>query len=144
MSETVDYVEAAQPQATPVSVAYAGFWRRVLAAIIDGIILSAIFWIIGGGDFSGASWIVTTAIAWLYYALLESSAKQATLGKMAVGVIVTNEDGKRISILRATGRHFAKWISAIILCIGFIMVAFTEKKQGLHDMLADTLVIKVK
>ena len=79
---------------------------------------------------------------WLYFALLESSAKQGTLGKMALGIRVTDLDGNRISFGRATGRYFAKFISAIILYIGFIMAAFTAKKQALHDIIASTLVIK--
>jgi uncharacterized RDD family membrane protein YckC len=73
---------------------------------------------------------------------LESSSMQATLGKMALGLKVTDLNGKQISFGKATGRYFAKIISAIILLIGFIMVAFTEKKQGLHDMIAGTLVVK--
>jgi uncharacterized RDD family membrane protein YckC len=73
---------------------------------------------------------------------MESSARQATLGKMAVGIKVTDEAGARISFGRAVGRYFGKFVSTIILLIGFLMVAFTEKKQGLHDKLAGTLVVK--
>jgi uncharacterized RDD family membrane protein YckC len=72
---------------------------------------------------------------------MESSSKQATLGKMALGIIVTDLEGQRISFGKATGRHFSKIVSGIILYIGFIMVAFTEKKQGLHDMMAGCLVV---
>jgi uncharacterized RDD family membrane protein YckC len=78
----------------------------------------------------------------LYAALMESSSKQATLGKMALGVRVTDLDGNRIGFGKATGRHFAKILSALILGIGFLMVAFTQRKQGLHDMLAGTLVMR--
>ena len=85
---------------------------------------------------------IRTVLNWLYYALLESSAWQATLGKKALGLEVTDMQGARISFGRATGRFFAKIISSIILCIGFIMIGFTEKKQGLHDMIAGTLVIR--
>jgi len=70
-----------------------------------------------------------------------SSGWQATVGKRALGMVVTGLDGRRISFARATGRHFAKYISALILFIGFIMAAFTAKKQALHDMIAETLVI---
>ena len=87
--------------------------------------------------------ILATAINWLYYALMESSKYQATLGKMAVGARVTDLEGNRISFARATGRYFAKIISGMILMIGYIMAGFTEKKQALHDMIANTLVIKV-
>jgi uncharacterized RDD family membrane protein YckC len=78
----------------------------------------------------------------LYYALLESSTWQGTLGKRALGLEVTDLEGRRISFGRATGRFFAKIISALILWIGFIMAGFTEKKQALHDMIAGTLVIR--
>jgi len=77
---------------------------------------------------------------WLYEALMESSSYQATLGKMIFGMKVTDLYGNRISFARATGRHFAKILSGMILCIGFIMVGLTERKQGLHDLLAGTLV----
>jgi uncharacterized RDD family membrane protein YckC len=79
---------------------------------------------------------------WLYFSLLESSAWQATLGKKALGLEVTDLDGNRISFGRATGRFFAKFISSIILGVGYIMAGFTEKKQALHDILAGTLVIR--
>jgi uncharacterized RDD family membrane protein YckC len=78
--------------------------------------------------------------SWLYEAFMLSSPYQATLGKMIFGMKVTDLSGNRISFGRATGRHFAKWLSGMILCIGFIMVGLTERKQGLHDMLAGTLV----
>jgi uncharacterized RDD family membrane protein YckC len=78
---------------------------------------------------------------WLYFALMESSSKQASLGKMALGIIVTDIEGKRISFGKASGRYFGRILSAIIIYIGYLMIAFTEKKQGLHDMLANTLVV---
>lgn len=135
---------------------YAGFWRRVAASLIDGLITGIAFAIIGfifglffhprtpGSQESLEEilQLVSTAGGWLYYALLESSASQATLGKQAMGIKVTDLNGNRISFARATGRYFAKILSALILCIGFIMVAFTAKKQGLHDLLAGTLVEK--
>ena len=68
----------------------------------------------------------------------------ATVGKMAVGLRVVTDQGERLDFVHATGRSFAKFVSAIILCIGFIMVAFTERKRGLHDMIASTLVVKVR
>ena len=78
---------------------------------------------------------------WLYFALMESSSKQGTLGKMAIGMKVTDLNGNRISFGKASGRFFGKILSGIILYIGFIMAGFTEKKQALHDMLAGTLVV---
>jgi uncharacterized RDD family membrane protein YckC len=141
-------------------VGYGGFWIRVVAAIIDGIILrvavSPIRMIFGGlglaGTKSGVPHIGlafvgggVTLIAlvfgsWLYEAFMESSSYQATLGKMIFGMKVTDLSGNRISFERATGRHFAKWLSGMILGIGYIMVGFTDRKQGLHDLLAGTLV----
>lgn len=77
----------------------------------------------------------------LYFALCESSAWQGTLGKLALGIRVTDLEGRRIGFPRALGRYFAKFLSAIILGIGFLMVAWTRRKQGLHDMICDTLVL---
>jgi uncharacterized RDD family membrane protein YckC len=77
----------------------------------------------------------------LYFAVCESSAWQGTLGKLALGIRVTDLQGERISFPRALGRYFAKILSAIILGIGFLMVAWTQRKQGLHDMICDTLVL---
>lgn len=84
------------------------------------------------------------AIGWLYFALMESSKYQATLGKMALSMKVTDESGKRISFGRATGRHFAKFLSTIIILIGYLMIVWNKKKQGLHDKLAHTLVVKTE
>jgi uncharacterized RDD family membrane protein YckC len=130
---------------------YAGFWRRVAAFLLDGLLLGVVTvplsLALGGDDTaftprdSGAS-TISTVIAWLYYALMESSAKQATVGKMALGIMVTDLEGRRIGFGRATGRYFAKILSGLILGIGFLMAAFTQRKQALHDMLAGTLVYK--
>ena len=81
-------------------------------------------------------------IAILYYPVQESSAAQATLGKRALGLKVTTLDGQRIGVGRALGRFFAKILSSLILMVGYIMAAFTEKKQALHDMIAGTLVVR--
>ncbi|MFC2133484.1 RDD family protein [Bacteroidota bacterium] len=85
--------------------------------------------------------ILSMIIQWLYFALMESSARKATLGKMALGIIVVDYSGNRITFGQATGRYFGKIISGLIFYIGFIMAGFTEKKQALHDMLASCLVI---
>jgi len=130
---------------------YAGFWIRFAAAFIDGIILSipqlAIQFamaesIAEGGAGLGLYYIIVLAMNWVYFAGMESSSNQATLGKMVVGIKVTNLEGEPINFVNATGRYFAKIISAIILLIGYIMAAFTPKKQALHDQLAKTLVVK--
>ena len=119
---------------------HAGFWRRFVAAIIDGIIVGVASFLITLTPLGFINWLFGLAVGWLYYSIMESSITQATLGKMVIGIIVTDISGNRVSFGRATGRHFAKIISGIILYIGYIMIAFTEKKQGLHDIMADTLV----
>jgi uncharacterized RDD family membrane protein YckC len=146
-----------------VGVGYGGFWIRVVAAIIDAIILRVvvspirmIFGALGWAGmmsgvphfglalFGGGITLIAMIFAsWLYEAFMESSSYQATLGKMIFGMKVTDLNGNRISFERATGRHFAKWLSGLILGIGYIMVGFTERKQGLHDLLAGTLVRRV-
>ena len=80
-------------------------------------------------------------LGWLYFALMESSNNRATLGKMALGIIVTDAQGDKISFGKATGRYFAKILSTLILLIGYLMAGWTAKKQTLHDMVADTLVV---
>jgi uncharacterized RDD family membrane protein YckC len=149
---------------TPVraAVGYGGFWIRVVAFIIDAIIVRAAAWpvsmIFGLGGLTGmmsgfprgalgmhlfGGGVVLMVVifgSWLYEAFMLSSPYQATLGKMIFGMKVTDLYGNRVSFARATGRHFAKWLSGMILGIGYIMVGFTERRQGLHDMLAGTLV----
>ncbi|MCX7512522.1 RDD family protein [Frateuria sp. STR12] len=84
---------------------------------------------------------LTAVLAWLYFALCESSKWQATVGKLAMGIRVTDLEGRRISFWRALGRYAAKILSWMIVAIGFLMIAWTRRKQGLHDMLANTLVL---
>jgi uncharacterized RDD family membrane protein YckC len=139
---------------------YAGFWWRVLAYIIDSLIMSAVFVPLGivlgvvmiasGTDENSPVMpLVNLGVnglsilgSWLYHSLLESSSWQGTVGKKVCGLRVTDLDGHRISFARATGRYFGMILSGMICLIGFVMVAFTEKKQGLHDILAGTLVWK--
>lgn len=86
---------------------------------------------------------INLAIQWLYFASMESSSRQATIGKAAMSLRVTNYEGRRISFGHATGRFFSKLVSGLIpFAIGYIMAAFTEKKQALHDLLAGTLVLR--
>jgi uncharacterized RDD family membrane protein YckC len=139
---------------------YAGFWLRFAASFIDSVITTAVLCPVGlllgaaggladngkqGAATLGAqilSWLIGLAVGWLYNALCESSSWQGTVGKKVLGIRVTDEYGRRISFARATGRHFAKNLSALVCFVGFIMAAFTEKKQALHDMLAGTLVLE--
>ena len=146
---------------------YAGFWLRAVAFLIDSVITGIAGAVLGGcvggimGGLMGAAGgfegeftqeqllgfqlmgnIIAIIVGWLYYALLEASSWQATLGKKALGLKVVDLDGDRISFLRATGRHFGKIISSLICFVGFFMAGFTEKKQALHDMMAGCLVVR--
>jgi len=153
-------------------VKYAGFWFRFVAYIIDDFILGIVGFFLSipfvgaivffafriaeaEGDtekiFLGIAGIlgavlmlimVITVVGWLYYALMESSKQQATLGKMALSLKVTDMSGNRISFGRATGRYFGKIISGAIFMIGYILAGLTEKKQALHDIIASCLVIR--
>lgn len=135
---------------------YAGFWKRFAAAAIDYVILVALSALLGwvAGSFYGVTVdapdkktaqaignVVGVIVWWLYYASLESSARQASLGKLALGIKVVDRQGGRISFGRATGRHFAKIVSGLILMIGYLMAGFTARKQALHDMMAGCLVV---
>ena len=136
-------------------MSYAGFWKRVAAIFVDTIILmfgGAMigflfgFLMIGEGindleELEGIGNILGLILGWIYFAAMESSPTQGTLGKMALGIKVTDMEGDRVEFGRATGRHFGKIISTIILLIGYIMIAFTQKKQGLHDIMAGCLVV---
>jgi len=168
----------AQAYATAPAVAYAavptsrygGFWLRLLAHLIDHVILGAIaaplffmlvlpsiIRVINEAERNRepspeliiaivSSIFIYVVLAfvgqWLYEALLTSSSWQATLGKRVLQLKVTDEFGNRIGFGRATGRFFAKIVSSMFFCIGFIMVGLTDRKRGLHDMLAGTLVMK--
>lgn len=152
---------------TTQNVSYAGFWLRFVAYIIDYIIVSIItvpfafvaglvvglVAIFGAGSTNSSSFdliarlvgiVISILVTWIYYAFCESSPWQATPGKKALGVIVTDYDGKRISFKQATIRYFAKILSALIFGIGYLMIGFTPKKQGLHDEIAKTLVVRGK
>ena len=133
---------------------YAGFWRRLWAAALDITLLmpfsSAIQVMFGRswfepGEIDSDYWklqAVLAALGWLYAALMESSHWQGTLGQQVLGIQVTDLKGRRISFLRATGRHFGQLVSFLLLGLGFLMIAFTVHKQALHDKLAGCLLIR--
>jgi uncharacterized RDD family membrane protein YckC len=153
-------------------VDYAGFWLRFLALLIDNVVLGLGFVLIliplifltglhqvlgqfhpdeelnDAGIFvlMGFVFLLATAslvLTWLYHALMESSEWQATLGKKALGLVVTDMAGQRVSFARSTGRHFGKIITNMVPAfIGYIMAGFTAKRQALHDMLAGCLVLR--
>ena len=153
-------------------VEYAGFWLRFLALLIDNVVMGigfvliliplifltglqgfigefhpneelndAGFFMLLGLIFLAAT--VSLVFTWLYHALMESSEWQATVGKKALGLVVTDVAGQRVSFARSTGRHFGKIITNMVpFLIGYIMAGFTAKKQALHDMLAGCLVLR--
>ena len=114
---------------------YAGFWMRFAAGLIDGIILATAGIILSMIGLVFLSFF----IGWLYYSIFHSSKYQATLGMMALRIKIYNELEDRISFGRATGRYFTSGLSAIILFIGFFMIGWTIRKQGLHDKIARTI-----
>ena len=128
---------------------FAGFWRRLLAFSLDlfisfiiglllGVVLTVFLSIsLDENQANGFGMLIW----WLYFACMESSKYQATLGKMALGIKVVDLNGNRVSFLRATGRHFSKIVSMMILGIGFLMIAFTKNKQGLHDIMSNSFVV---
>ena len=157
-------IAIALPAAAPVqAVRYGGFWIRFVATIIDAILVEVViipFALVLGVALGVAGHTVNMPVvgvqlvgaivgmvfgllgSWLYEAAMESSSRQATIGKMIMQLRVTDEHGNRISFARATGRHFAKYVSGFILMIGYIMAGFTARKQALHDMIAGTLVAR--
>lgn len=152
---------------------YAGFWKRFVAIIIDGIvvwILQAFIFvpILGALGFSflsnmedlqsvdsevslgmvgaiiaaaGAIWVLAMIIHVLYFSLMESSKTQATLGKMVLGIIVTNTNGAPLNFSKALVRNLCRLLSNFTMLIGYVIAAFTAKKQALHDIIAGTLVV---
>ena len=139
------------PDSAQKKLDYAGFWIRVAATIIDSIIIYAALFVVGYFFVEELSpdniiltlfsaYVILPIIVAIYYASFESSSKQATPGKMAVGIKVGNHLGKQLTFGNAIGRYFAKILSAMILYIGFMMAGWDDKKQGLHDKIAGTYV----
>jgi uncharacterized RDD family membrane protein YckC/Tfp pilus assembly major pilin PilA len=132
------------------NIPYAGFWRRAGAYLIDYFLVAFVLKLLAAAMLTGPTsggkavlYILILSIAGcLYYALLESSDSQATLGKRALGIKVTDLWGEQISFGRALGRVFAHVLSSLILGFGFVMTLFTERRQTLHDKIAGTLVVK--
>jgi uncharacterized RDD family membrane protein YckC len=154
------------PEATaPEPPEYAGFWLRVWAGIIDiciegtgALVLSAVVyysmrWFIDpsyGLTAATASYVSGIAAiaflsvgAWLYCAFAESSERRATIGKRIVGLQVVTASGDKLSFGQATVRHFMKFLSLFTACVGFMMAGWTRRRQALHDMPSDCIVIRV-
>jgi uncharacterized RDD family membrane protein YckC len=139
---------------SPFVLPFADVAKRFFAAVIDGLLLgvfNGLFYMIlfmARVDFNAPEMVldlIALAVAvlsgWFYAALLESGRQRATIGKRAMGIMVTDLQGQRISFLKATGRHFAKSISALPCFVGFVIAAAHPKRQGVHDLLAGTLVL---
>jgi len=139
---------------------FAGFWLRAVANFIDSLILGfgcfvamygtafMMVSVVGVPDHQGAilyfigMYVVAVLMIWLYYALMESSRNQATVGKLLLGLKVTDLEGYPIGFGRATGRLVGKSLSGLFWGVGFLMAGLTERKQALHDMIAGTLVVR--
>jgi uncharacterized RDD family membrane protein YckC len=159
-STNMDKSQHAQAALTESTVMYAGFWLRLAASLVDilamfipfcfvAFIVTVIVKLVStkkGYDPAVVILALLPVVAiittWLYFALMESSSWQATLGKKLLGLYVTDISGQRLSLSRATGRTFAKYLSSITAGIGYLMCAFTAKKQALHDMVANCLVLR--
>lgn len=149
------YVADGRQTAVPV-VEYGSFWRRLAAMLLDaimiglamGVITFALDMVVNIRSHSGAAMfnhfinVLQIIVSWAYFALMESSAQQGTFGKVVMGLQVTDLEGRRITLTKATIRYAAKFLSSVILMIGYLMVAFTARKQGLHDKIAGTLVVR--
>jgi len=150
----------------PVRVAYAGIWLRLAAVLIDSFVLAIPSFVIVmlavfalGLKLPDADAPVTQfpspagvffategalmIVQWLYFAVMESSPWRGTLGKRALGIAVTDLNGKRISFGRASLRFLGKLVSSATFLVGYVMAGFTQKRQALHDIIASTLVVKM-
>jgi len=141
----------------PGTVVYGGFWIRFAAKFLDGIILGVVGGVIVA--FNGVltqtaspetalsimmlNWVIGTAIG-IAYATFFVGRFGATPGKMACGLKIIMADGARVTYMRAFGRFFAEYLSALILYIGYIMAAFDDEKRTLHDRVCDTRVIRTR
>jgi uncharacterized RDD family membrane protein YckC/Tfp pilus assembly protein PilE len=154
-------VQPAGPSPTPAETGapfqgpvYAGFWKRLVASLIDSFILGAFGFVIGlaygivvappPGEVDSTFLLLQFALGvlgFVYFAWFESSSAQATWGKQALGIKVTDEAGERQSFGRALGRNLLKIVSYLVLFVGFLMAGWTRRKQALHDMLSGSLIV---
>ena len=123
--------------------AYAGFWIRFVAWLIDGIILIIPNIIIGLVVESPASILLQFTIG-IVYTIGFWTAEGATPGKMAIGLRITTVEGEPIDFGKAVLRYIGYFVSGITLGIGYLMIAFTRDKRGLHDLIAGTVVIQTR
>jgi len=142
--------------------AFAGFWKRLFAYLIDSFLFGGMFLILvmllGTSLVTDSRdidlthfglalvgiYLIIPICWWLYFAVMESSSSQATLGKKVIGIKVTDISGQPLSFGQATGRHFSAFITQLTFLIGYLLAAFTARKQALHDMIASTLVVNAR
>jgi len=130
---------------------YAGFWRRLAAYLIDALVVAVIqlgLYSVTVGHVANESKAIYAAIGaasaatWAYFAVMESSPWQATLGKLAIGIKVQDARGGPLTFRRASVRYLAKVLSSLTLMIGWLMVGFTPRRQALHDVIAGSVVVR--
>ena len=147
-----------------VHPAYAGFWIRVGAELLDELLIVLLFFAVAiailiptlilvemaGRELDSERYanilapLIVIPVLWFYRAGFEASSKQATPGKLVMGLKVTDEHGKRLSFWRASLRALTKILSSMCCSFGFIMVGLSMRKQGLHDVLSKTLVVRTR
>jgi len=122
---------------------HSSFFRRFIASIIDIFVITLfivfIQFILGFRDGTFFN-IIIFLLVWDYFAFQESSTRKGTVGKQAMNLIVTDLEGNKISFIQATKRFLGKFLATIPFFAGFFLIFFTKKKQGLHDIIAKTLV----
>src|SRR5215475_2619561 len=130
------------------NAAYAGFWVRLAAFLVDALILAAVMLVIGVGFLATRSSVAMEVVlalglaaSWFYFSFMESGPSGGTLGKRAFGLQVLSDRMERISFPRATVRWAARALSAAVLAIGYLIQPFTARKQALHDLVARTVVL---
>jgi uncharacterized RDD family membrane protein YckC len=148
--------------AMPARPAFAGFWLRAVAYLIDTILISVVFGLIASfypstfikfpdaastsltslPQLTPIAFAITITVTWFYYTMFEASIWQATPGKRVLRLYVADLNGQRVTFARAAARNFAKMISSLTFLVGYLVAGFTEKKQALHDILASCLVLR--
>lgn len=152
-------MNASSPPLLPVHVQapdlHAGFWLRVVAYLVDGVVLATVFLVLylavsrtlalpvdAGGWLAWRVLVAWQLAPWLYFALFEASPLQATPGKLALGLAVTDERGHRIGFGRASARFFGKLVSGLVFGIGYLLAGWSARKQALHDLMAGCCVVR--
>jgi uncharacterized RDD family membrane protein YckC len=166
VSQNAAPVEAAAREASVAAVVarvvYAAFGMRLIAFVIDSVILGVVFAVIVSiyptqlmivpevsaqnrlalPELTGLGLIVVPGLMWIYYTLFEGSAWQATPGKRLLGIYVTDLVARPLTLSRASFRSLGRLVSCFTLYLGFIAALFTPRKQALHDLLAGSLVLR--